>query len=151
MAKYFTQTYRDYDGTRQQTSIAVSATAVNADITAIHNAFLAIAIGAPDGLEFTDILVPSTGAAATSQFAQTSLQLILEMSETASGKIYRERFPMPDLAVSGAFIRTGQGVNSKTILDMTSPEATTLKAALDAVWVSPNGLVGTMVGAYVES
>jgi len=92
---------------------------------------------------------------ATSPIAQKGLQLILEVKDTVTGGIYRERFPMPamDKAAEGGFdawVAQGQGSQSLTVANPLHPDWATLKAAYDGIGISPLGNAATLERAYIE-
>jgi hypothetical protein len=93
---------------------------------------------------------------AITPIAQGSTQLILEVEDTNTGVIYRERMAMPDLGKANdagadpAWLAVGQGSNSLTIINPAHSSWDTLKAAYDAVGVSPEGNNTVLVRAYIE-
>lgn len=88
--------------------------------------------------------------------AQSKRTMILEIEDSVTGIIYREKYPMPDMnnAADGggnaAWVKQGQGQNSVTVMNPLHAEAITLKAAYDAVGVSPAGNDATLKRVYIE-
>lgn len=93
---------------------------------------------------------------ATSPVAQGATMLILEVQDTVTGVIYREKLPMPNLTRANdaggdpAWLAVGQGSQSLTIINPDHDGWGTLKTAYDAVGVSPEGNNTILVRAYVE-
>ena len=148
--------FRDYDSTRQQTSIDVSAASTPVERLALKNALTVWSAGASDGFVFREEVEAPTGASAATAVAQDDMQLIIEMKDAITGQIYRERLPMPDTAkandVGGdpAFIPQGQGQASLTVMNPDHDDYATLQSAINQVWLSPNGNAGTFQRAYIE-
>ena len=150
------RSYRDYDGTRQTTSIAVDSGATPAERATLSAQMNLWSAGLPDGhIDENEITAP-VGGSATSPVAQESTQGILEMKDAVTGQIYRERIPQintnkaDDGGSDPAWTTTGQGANSLTVASSAHEDYPTLKTAIEAVWESPNGNAGTLERLYVE-
>lgn len=156
MPHQVTRSFRDFDSTRQTTSIAVASDATAGQRLAIGNALNLWSAGNPDGhVDNYEITAPS-GNASTNPVAQESVQVIIEMKDAVTGTIYRERIPQAaldkavDVDTDAAWTVTGQGGNSLTIANPEHVDFSILKNALDAKWISPNGNAGTMERMYIE-
>lgn len=150
------RSFRDFDGTRQTTSIAVDSGATPAERATLSAEMNKWSAGLPDGhIDENEITAPVGGASANS-VAQESVQLIVEMVDSVTGGVYRERIPQAylDKADDGgadpAWVKTGQGANSLTIANTAHEDYPTTLAAIEAVWESPNGNAGTMNRMYIE-
>jgi len=150
------RSFRDFDGTRQTTSIAVDSGATPAERATLSGELNKWSAGSPDGhIDENEITAP-TGGAASSSVAQESTQGILEMKDAVTGQIYRERIPMINTAkaddggADAAWTTTGQGANSLTVANADHEDYPTLVTAIEAVWESPNGNAGTLERLYVE-
>ncbi len=150
------KSYRDFDGTRITSSIAVDGGATTGERATLSSEMNKWSAGNPDGhIDEDEIAVP-TGASASSPVAQESTMGILEMKDGTTGQIYRERLPMVDTAKADdgtpdpAWTTTGQGANSLTVANPDHDDYATLVTAIEAVWESPNGNAGTLERLYVE-
>jgi len=150
------RSFRDFDGTRQTTSIAVDSGASPAERATLSAEMNKWSAGSPDGhIDENEITAP-TGGASTNAVAQESVQGILEMKDAVTGQIYRERIPQAyldkadDGGTDAAWTVVGQGANSLTVANPLHEDYPTLLAAIEAVWESPNGNAGTLERMYVE-
>jgi len=150
------RSYRDFDGTRQTTSIAVDSGATPAERATLSAEMNKWSAGSPDGhIDENEITAP-TGGASTNAVAQESVQAILEMKDAVTGQIYRERIPQAyldkadDGGTDAAWTVVGQGANSLTVANPLHEDYPTLVTAIEAVWESPNGNAGTLERMYVE-
>lgn len=164
MADQLKLTFEDYDGTPQATSIQVQALSDAADyatwsgeVNALAAAIDAIVIGRSRRQEFVITTVDNGKGSANSPVAQKSTQLILEVEDASTGVIYKERVPMPDLTLAAdgdsdaAWIKTGQGKNSLTVMNPDHALYEALKAAYDAIGESEGGSDRILQRAYVEN
>lgn len=151
--------YNDFDGDLKTTSIGVRAESYAtqaAKLDTLTTQLEAWGIGRLHTRNDVREIVNNGPGAATSPVAQGNITLILEVEDTVTGIVYREKFPMPDLtkAADGgsnaAFIKTGQGQNSLTIINPDHAAWATLKTAYDAVGESPEGNDTVLLRAYVE-
>ncbi len=147
---------RDFDGTRQTTSIAVDSGATPAERATLVAEAIQWTAGLKDGhIDENEITAP-VGGSSSNPVAQESVQLIVEMVDAVTGGVYRERIPQAylDKADDGgadpAWVVTGQGANSLTIANSDHEDYPTMLAAIEAVWESPNGNAGTMNRMYIE-
>lgn len=145
--------FRDYDGDRQTTSIPVSDSSLTAERQDLADGLQVWSIGANDGYVEAIEREAATGVSATSPVAQKSTQLIVEMEDSVTGRIYRERIPMPDLTMADdaasnpAWVKAG-GV---TIANPAHENYNLyLKTPFETAWVSPAGNAGVLNRAYVE-
>jgi len=147
---------RDFDGTRQTTSIAVDSGASAGERATLVAEMVKWSAGLKDGhIDENEITAP-VGGASVNSVAQEAVQLIVEMVDSVTGGVYRERVPQAylDKADDGgsdpAWVVTGQGANSLTIANSAHEDYPTMLAAIEAVWESPNGNAGTMNRMYIE-
>lgn len=156
MAHQVTRSFRDFDSTRQTTSIPIASDATAGQRLAIANALNLWSAGQPDGHIDQYEIAPPTGVSSSNPVAQESVQVIIEMKDSVTGTIYRERIPQAyldkavDVDTDAAWTVTGQGGNSLTIANPVHTDYNILKNALDAKWLSPNGNSGTMERMYIE-
>jgi len=154
------QTFNDYDGTPQTASIGVIDEGTDIvtwkglmqDFVGAVGTYL---IGRTQNRQFILEDVDNGPGKATSPLAQKGLQLILEIKDSVTGGIYRERYPMPYMAKAAeggfdAWVATGQGNQSLTVANTLHPDWTTLKDAYDAIGISPLGNAATLERAYIE-
>ncbi len=150
------KSYRDFDSTRQTTSIAVDAGATTGERATLSTEMDKWSAGNPDGHVDEDEIAVPNGNSASSPVAQESTQGILEMKDAVTGQIYRERLPQVDTAKAddgtpdSAWTTTGQVANSLTVANPDHDDYATLVTAIEAVWESPNGNAGTLERLYVE-
>ena len=97
MPNEFIVAFRDFDGDRQETSFPVLDTAVVANWTTFIGALEAWTIGAGAGGGFYDEESVDSGNASTNPAAQNSLQLMIEVRDLTTGRIYTHRVPCVDL------------------------------------------------------
>jgi len=151
--------YNDYDGTPQTASVAVVDEAyatLAAKLVTLQSEIDAWLIGRVQSVEHIIEIADNGYGKAASPAAQKGLQLILEVEDSVTLVTYRERLPMPylgranDAGGDPAWIPVGQGANSLTIINPDHSAWATLKAAYDAVGVSPDGNPTTLTRAYVE-
>lgn len=163
MAEQLRLSFADYDGTPQTTSFRVRELsdpstdypAFNTDVGALAGALDTFSLGYNRRQEYVIEVVESPAGAASSPVAQGSTQAIFEVEETTSGNIYKERLPMPDLTMADdganpAWIKQGQGTGSITVFNPDHANWAVIKAAYDAVGVSPNGITATLQRIYIE-
>ena len=152
MANQFIGRYRDYDNDVKQTSINLIGTADRDDAILLGVELNKWSRGAEGGQYFKDELLGDNGVAATSPIAQGAMRIIFEMTDSVSGRAYKETLPMPtlDKANDGdskkPFIVSG----GLTMLNPAHADYITTKAQLDANWQSPEGNAGTLSRAYIE-
>lgn len=156
MAHQVRRSFRDFDGTRQTSSIAVDAGATPAERATLSGEMNKWSAGLPDGhIDENEITAPVGGSSAN-PVAQESVQLIVEMVDSVTGGVYRERIPQAyldkadDGGADAAWVVTGQGANSLTIANSEHEDYPTTLAAFEAVWESPNGNAGTLNRMYIE-
>lgn len=150
------RSWRDYDGTRQTTSIAVDGGATPAERATLSAQMNLWSAGDPDGhIDENEITAP-TGGSSSNPVAQEAVQAILEMKDAVTGQIYRERVPQAyldkadDATPDPAWTVTGQGAQSLTVGNPNHDDYATLVTAIEAVWESPNGNAGTLERMYIE-
>lgn len=151
--------YNDYDGTTQTASLNVKTEAhatLAPKLATLQSEIDAWLIGRVQSVEHVIEISDIGPGKAPSPAAQKGLQLILEIEDSVSLVTYRERLPMPYLSKpndgtgDGAWIPVGQGGKSLTVMNTAHEAWDTLKAAYDAVGVSPEGNAATLLRAYVE-
>lgn len=152
----------DFDGDAQTNSIRVLGVEDSASYAAFDTAAGLLATqldlwtcGRPHAQNYVIRVADNGPGKATSPIAQSKSQLILETQDTVTGVIYRERVAFPDLAkasdgVDAAWVAVGQGANSLTIMNPLHAGWTSLKAAYDAIGISPEGNPAVLVRGYIE-
>lgn len=156
-------TFEDYDGSPQTTSIQIQALSDAVDFAtwtsetgALASALDLWSIGRAREQTRTITDVDNGKGSAVSPVAQKSTQLILEVEDSSTGVIYKERLPMPDLTKvadgdgDAAWIKTGQGANSLTIMNSEHADFAVLKTAYDAIGESEGGADRILRRCYVE-
>ncbi len=148
--------FRDFDGTRQTTGIAVDTGATPTERLAIFDEIVKWSAGSPDGHTDQNVITAPDGGASSNPVAQEAVQGIMEMKDAVTGQIYRERIPQAatDKADDGgadpAWTTEGQGANSLTVANQDHDDYVALAVAMDAAWESPNGNAGTLEKLYIE-
>jgi hypothetical protein len=159
MPNQFRVVYDDFDGDAKTTSIAVrdepySTQAAKLDTFAVQLDLWAG--GRNHRVDHILNVVDNGPGRATSPVAQGSTTAVLEIQDTVTGIIYREKLPMPnlvrgnDVGGNSAWIAVGQGQNSLTIMNPEHAGWATFKAAYDAIGVSAEGNDAVLVRAYIE-
>lgn len=150
------RSFRDFDGTRQTTSIAVDSGATPSERATLSVEMNKWSAGLPDGHIDENEIVAPVGGSSDNSVAQEAVQLIVEMVDSVTGGVYRERVPQAylDKADDGtpdpAWIKVGQGNNSLTIANVDHDDYALFKDAIEDVWESPGGNAGTMNRMYIE-
>jgi hypothetical protein len=157
-------TFEDYDGSPQTTSFDIQSLADAVDfatwtteVNALASALDLWSIGRARSQERTIVDVDNGKGSASSPVAQKSTQLIIEVEDSSTGVIYKERLPMPDLTKASdgdgdaAWIKTGQGANSLTIMNPEHADFAVLKTAYDAIGESQGGSDRILRRCYVEN
>jgi hypothetical protein len=151
--------HNDFDGDTITNSIAVrdeDYATQDAKLDTLNTQIQLWLCGRQQSREDVRQVIDNGPGKASSPIAQGSTQLILEVEDNVTGVIYRERLAMPDLGKANdpggapAWLAVGQGQNSLTIINPDHDSWATLKAAYDAVGVSPEGNNTTLIRAYIE-
>jgi len=159
MANQLRIAYDDFDGDTKTTSIAARAEAYATQAAKLDTLAVQIDLwssGRPHRVDHILNQADNGPGKASSPVAQGASMLILEVQDTVTGVIYREKVPMPNLTRANdaggdpAWLAVGQGSNSLTIINPAHSGWDTLKTAYDAVGVSPEGNDTELVRAYVE-
>ena len=151
-------TLEDYDGDPTTTTFSVGDvadlggfTAWDALMVTLRTRLLEWTLGRSRAQGYRIVTNEALPGAASSPVAQKSTQAIFEMQDAVTGAIYTERLPCADLtkAADGAnpaWIASG----GLTVINPAHAGWTTLKAAVEAVWESPNGNDGILNRVYIE-
>jgi hypothetical protein len=164
MAEQLRLAFNDYDGDTQTTSFLVNELndpaldypAFNTDVGALATQLDLFSAGYNRRQEYVIQVVENVPGSANTPIAQSSTQAIFEVKDTVTETIYKERLPFPDLAMADdgssnpAWISVGQGSGSLTVFNTDHANWATLKAAYDAVGVTPNGNTAELVRVYIE-
>jgi len=151
--------YDDFDGDLKTTSIAVRDEAYATQAAKLATLTTQIDLWSSGRAHRVDHILNQADngpGKASSPVAQGSLALILEVQDTVTGVIYREKVPMPNLSRANdaggdaAWLAVGQGSNSLTIINPAHSGWDTFKTAYDAVGVSPEGNDTELIRAYIE-
>lgn len=152
MPNQFIGRYRDFDNDAIQTSVNLQDSSVQADAVSMGLEFNKWSAGAEGGQYFKDELLSDTRVAANSPEAQGALRIVFEMTDSVSGRAYREFLPIPslskaqDVGTNPAYIVSG----GLTMLNPVHADYISTKAVLDAHWQSPEGNAGTLSRAFIE-
>lgn len=145
---------RDFDNDVQQASIPVAlaltpASGGTSDIIAATNFWLG---GAEGGIYHKTEINADAGAAAGSPVDQGALQLMIEMVDDVTGRVYTERLPIPDLAKAAdvgtnpAWVVSG----GLTVMNPEHADYATFKTAWEAGYETPAGNDATFSRGYIE-
>jgi len=150
--------FRDYGGDVVSTGIPVQVTADGAERQAVVDQLQLWSIGQDDGADDVSELEARVGNGATSPAAQSGLYAYIAMRDNVNGRTYKERLPMPDLAKAvdvssnvAWLTETDSSGNSVTYANPAHAAYVTLKAALEAAYVSPAGNTATLSRIYVPN
>lgn len=152
MPSKFIFAYRDFDGDRQQFSLDVAEGTAVANWTTMGAEFDKWVVGLGAGGGFFDEEAVDPGGSSSNPLAQLSIQGIIEYTDTVTGGVYTQRFPMPDLAKANdvgtnpAYIISG----GLTVFNPSHADYATLVAAIEADAISPNGNAVTVNRIYIE-
>lgn len=151
--------YNDFDGDIKTTSIAARAEAYATQAAKLSTLATQIDLWSSGRAQRVDHILNQADngpGKASSPVAQGALALVLEVQDTVTGVIYREKVPMPNLSRANdaggdaAWLAVGQGSNSLTIINPAHSGWDSLKAAYDDVGVSPEGNDTELIRAYIE-
>lgn len=159
MADQTFMTIEDYDGDPSTTSFSVLDVADAADFATwdglqvtLRSQLTAWTIGRVRTQGYRIVTNEQLPGAASSPVAQKSTQAIFEMQDDVTGSIYTERLPCADLtkAADGSSNPAWIASGGLTIINPAHAGWATLKAAVEAVWESPNGNSGILNRVYIE-
>lgn len=150
--------FRDFGGEEVVTGIPMQSIATDPEKAAVVDAIQLWSAGENDGAEDCVLIEARVGNGATSPLAQSGVYAYMLMKDNINGRTYRERIPMPDLgkAVDGSsntawVSETDSGGNSISVANSAHADYATLKAALEAAYVSPNGNTAILTRVYVPN
>lgn len=150
--------FRDYGGEVVATGIPVQVTATTPERQAIVDQLQLWSIGENDGADNVTELEARIGNGATSPLAQSGVYAYIVMRDNVNGRTYKERIPMPDLGkavdVSSNTAwqsETDSSGNTVAVANPLHADYASLKAALEAAYVSPNGNTAQLVRVYVPN
>jgi len=158
-------TYDDFDGDSFTNSVRcldeadfASRAAMITALDSLMNNINLWTAGRTHRISHNIVMADAGSGAASTPIAQGALQLILETEDTLTGGIYRERIPMPDLAKA---VDAGLEVAWLTDVDSTGnsiayanplhADYITLKAAMEAAYISPEGNTAILTRLYVPN
>lgn len=157
MASQVELAMRDFDGTRKSTSVAVGAGVSDAAKDTLIAQMRLWTMGSVAGSWRVDEQEADLGGSATSPAAQQTTTLILEMKDSVTGGVYKEKIPIANVlkaadgGTNAAWTTVGQGSSSLTVMNTAHADYGTLKTAIEAAWESVNGNTGTLERGYIEN
>lgn len=150
--------FRDFGGEVVSTGIPVQSISTQAQRQAIVDQIQLWSVGQNDGADEVLQLEARIGAGATSPLAQSGMFAYFVFKDNVNSRTYKERLPMPDLAKAvdlggeQAWIPiTDSSGNSITHMNMLHADAVTLKAAMEAAYVSPAGNTAELVDVFIPN
>lgn len=149
---------RDFGGEVVSTGIPVQSIATTPERQAVVDQIQLWSIGENDGADNVIELEARIGNGSNSPAAQSGLYAYFVFKDNVNGRSYKERLPMPDLAkavdaglnTAWKAIDDGSG-NSVTHINFLHADAITLKAAMEAAYVSPAGNTAELVDVFVPN
>ena len=150
--------FRDFDGTRGSTEISVLLSSNAVERQALKDALALWSSGSSDGFYFNEEIEPPVGISATNSSANDKLQAVIVIDDTIANKRYFLRLPMPDLNKAPnasppfheAWENVGNNEATRAMLNINHDDWPTLRDALEAIWISPDGNAGTILEVYIE-
>lgn len=150
--------FRDFGGEVVATGIPIQPASTAPEKAAIIDQLQLWSIGENDGADELAEIEARIGNGATSPLAQSGIYAYLVMRDNVNGRSYKERLPMPDLAKAvdaGSDVawlsETDSSGNTVAVANPLHADYATLKAALEAAYISPNGNTATLVRVYVPN
>lgn len=155
--------FDDFDGDLKTVSWEVKDVSEHADYTAFNLATIELGTeikkwsAGRNHLHDHIIQVSDAGpGSATSPAAQGKLRLIIEGEDAVTGVVYRFPIPMPNLIKADdagsdpAWIKTGQGSNSLTVMNPAHADYTALETEFNSTVKSPEGNGVIFKRGYIE-
>lgn len=149
---------RDHGAQVVQTGIPVQTISTQPERQAIVDAIQLWSLGENDGADQLTELEPRVGVGANSPAAQSGVYAYMIMQDNVTGKTYKERVPMPDLGkavdLDGDLAwqaETDLSGKSVSVANPLHADYGTLKAAMEAAYVTPAGNTASMVRLYVPN
>lgn len=150
--------FRDFGAEVVSTGIPVQSISTGPERQAILDQLQLWSIGENDGGDEVLELEARIGNGATSPLAQSGVYAYMVFQDNVTGKNYKERIPMPDLGkavdvgLNVAWVaETDASGNSVAVANPAHADYVTLKAAMEAAYVSPNGNTATLVRVFVPN
>lgn len=150
--------FRDFGGEVVSTGIPLQPATPTAEAQAIVDQLQLWSIGQDDGADVQTELEARIGNGATNPIAQSGVYAYIVMRDNVNGRTYKERLPMPDLAkavdagLEVAWLsETDASGNTIAVANPLHADYASLKAALEAAYISPNGNTATLVRVYVPN
>lgn len=150
--------FRDFGGEVVSTGIPSQVTSTKAERQALVDAIQLWSAGENDGADELLELEARIGNGANSPQAQSGVYAYMLLTDNINGRSYKERLPMPDLAKavdvdsdSAWIAETDASGNSISVANPLHADYATLKAAIEAVYVSPAGNTATLSRVYVPN
>lgn len=149
---------RDHGAQVVSTGIPIQPLSTQPERQAIVDAIQLWSIGENDGADQLSELEPRIGVGSTSPLAQSGMYAYIVMQDNVTGKNYKERIPMPDLAkavdLEGDFAWLAEVDLSGSSVSVANPahaDFATLKAAMEAAYISPAGNTAQLIRVYVPN
>jgi hypothetical protein len=150
--------FRDFGGEVVSTGIPIQAISTDPEKAAIVDQIQLWSIGENDGADELAEIEARIGNGANSPAAQSGVYAYLVFQDNVNGRNYKERLPMPDLAkavdvgLNEAWTaEVDVSGNSVAVANPLHADYVTLKAALEAAYVSPAGNTAQLVKVYVPN
>lgn len=150
--------FRDYGGEVVSTGIPVQPIATAPEKQAVVDQLQLWSRGENDGADEQVQLEARIGNGANSPEAISSVYAYMVFKDNVNGRNYKERLPMPDLgkAVDAGgelawFPEQDASGNTINVANPLHADYATLKAALEAAYISPNGNTAQLIRVYVPN
>lgn len=150
--------FRDFGGEVVSTGIPIQPASTDPEKAAVVDQIQLWSIGEDDGADELAQIEARIGNGANSPAAQSGMYAYLVFQDNVNGRNYKERLPMPDLAkavdVSLNEAWTAEvdvSGNSVAVANPLHADYVSLKAALEAAYVSPAGNTAQLVKVYVPN
>lgn len=150
--------FRDFGGEVVSTGIPTQPATPTAESQAIADQIQLWSIGQDDGSDVLEELEPRIGNGATTPLAQSGMYAYMVFKDNVNGRNYKERLPMPDLAkavdvgLNVAWLsETDASGNSIAVANPLHADYVSLKAALEAAYISPAGNTAQLVKVFVPN
>lgn len=150
--------FRDHGGQVVSTGIPTQVIATDPEKQALVDAIQLWSAGENDGADELSEIEARIGVGSSSPLAQSGVYAYMTMQDNVNGRTYKERLPMPDLAKAvdidsdiAWLTEVDASGNSLSVANPAHADYQTLKAAIEAAYVSPAGNTGTLTKVYVPN
>lgn len=150
--------FRDFGGEVVSTGIPVQVTSTTPERQDVVDQIQLWSRGENDGADNVVELEARIGNGSNDPDAQSGIYAYFVFKDNVNGRSYKERLPMPDtgkaqdVGLNNAWVAIADGSgNSVTHINFNHADAITLKAALEAAYVSPAGNTAELVDVYIPN